>query len=214
MAPYPTLPLLVVFIAYLLGSLSFSVIMVYLLEGLDIRDQGSGNAGATNVLRTVGRRPAMAVLLLDIGKGALAVGLARWLEVPEPWVGAAAVAAVAGHIFPAFHRLRGGKGVATVTGALGCLDPLPALVAAAVFGLVVLTTRYVSLGSIVATAVFPLFAWLAGRFGWTPPAPAWLLISASLVACLILFRHRSNVRRLWDGTENRLTPRRRQGEIQ
>jgi glycerol-3-phosphate acyltransferase PlsY len=155
----------------------------------------------------------MAVLLLDIGKGALAVALARWLGIPPPWVGAVAVAAVAGHIFPAFHRLRGGKGVATVTGALVCLDPLPALVAAAVFGLVVYSTRYVSLGSIVATAVFPLFAWLAGYLGWTPPAPAWLLASATSVTCLIIFRHRSNVRRLWEGTEHRLT-RARQGDTQ
>lgn len=199
----------IVLIAYLLGSLSFSLIVVRLLTGTDIRESGSGNAGATNVLRTAGRWPAVVVLFLDIGKGALAVWLARWAEVPDPWVGAAAVAAVAGHIFPALHRFRGGKGVATVTGALGSLDPLPALFSILVFFGLATTTRYVSLGSIVGTAIFPLAAWLAGRLGWTAPAPTWLLICASLVTVLIVVRHRSNIRRLLAGTEHRLGDRQR-----
>lgn len=197
-------PAIVILGAYLLGSLSSSLIMVRLLEGTDIREQGSGNAGATNVLRTVGRWPAVVVLLLDIGKGVLAVWLARWAELPDPWVGAAAVAAVAGHIFPIFHRFRGGKGVATVTGALGSLGPLAALCSVLVFFALVVTTRYVSLGSVVGTAVFPLAAWLLGRLGWTAPAPTWLLISAGLVTGLIIVRHRSNIRRLLAGEEHRL----------
>ena len=202
-------PSWVVVLAYVLGSISFSLIVVRLVCGTDIREHGSGNAGATNVLRTAGRWPAVLVLISDIGKGALAVGLARWAEVPDPWVGAAAVAAVAGHIFPVFHRFRGGKGVATVTGALGPLQPLAMLMSVLIFLIVVIWTRFVSLGSMVAIALFPLAAWMCGRLGWTAMPPAWLWFCSMAVTFLIILRHRGNLYRLWVGTERRLGERRR-----
>lgn len=201
-------PVWVVAAAYVLGSVSFSLIVVRLLVGTDIREHGSGNAGATNVLRTAGRWPAILVLISDIGKGALAVGLARWAGVPDPWVGAAAVAAVAGHVFPIFHRFRGGKGVATVTGALGPLNPLAMLMSVVVFLVLVTWTRFVSLGSMAAIAFFPLAAWISGWLGWTPMPPAWLWISSIAVTFLIIVRHRGNLYRLWVGTERRLGERR------
>jgi len=194
--------------SYLLGSVSFSVLIVRAVRGFDLRERGSGNAGATNTLRTAGPVAAVAVLLLDVGKGVAAVLAARALGAPGPVVGAAAGAAVVGHTFPLYYGLRGGKGVATATGALGTLAPLPALPAAAVFFAVVAATRYVSLGSICALALFPAFVYLAGRVGWTEPAPGWLLATAAGVAALVVGKHRGNLERLIAGEENRLGERR------
>lgn len=189
--------------AYLVGAISFSLIVVRALRGIDVRTTGSGNAGATNVLRTAGAGPAFLVLVLDVAKGALPVAAARLLEAPGPVIGAAAVAAVLGHVFPVYYGFRGGKGVATATGALAVLAPVPALAALAVFALVVTATRYVSLASITAAALFPLLILAAGGLGWAPPAPPWLLASSAAIAALIVFMHRANVRRLLAGTENR-----------
>ena len=190
--------------AYLLGSVSFSLLIVRRVLGKDIRELGSGNAGATNVLRSAGRLPAAAVLLLDIGKGVLAVMVARWLDAPGPVIGAAALAAILGHIYPVYYGFRGGKGVATITGAFGTLAPTAAGLAALVFLLVVATTRIVSLGSVVGSGVFPFLIFAVGRFGVTDPAPPWLLITAALGALLVVFKHRENLRRIVDGNERRL----------
>ena len=190
--------------AYLLGSVSFSLLIVRLLRGQDIRDLGSGNAGATNVLRNLGKAPALAVLLLDIGKGVLAVALARALDAPGPVVGAAALAVILGHIFPIYFGFRGGKGVATITGSLGTLALKPALLSALVFLVVLALSRMVSLGSIVGSGVFPLLVYLCGHFGLTPPAPAWLLVTATLAALLIIAVHHENIARILAGKERRL----------
>lgn len=190
--------------SYLLGSISFSLLVVRLLHGKDIRELGSGNAGATNVLRATGRAPALAVLLLDIGKGMAAVGMARLLDAPGPVVGAVALAVILGHVFPIYFGFRGGKGVATVTGAFGSLALRPALLAAVVFLFVVGTTRLVSLGSITACAIFPLLIYFCGRVGLTPPAPGWLLVTTALASCLIVAMHHQNIARLWTGSEPRL----------
>lgn len=190
--------------AYLLGSLSFSLLVVRLLKGEDIRETGSGNAGATNVLRTVGKGPALLVLALDVAKGWVPVVIGRGLEAPGWVLGAAALAAVMGHVFPLFFGLRGGKGMATTVGALASLAPLGASMSAVVFALAVLTTRWVSLGSIGATATFPAWVHLGGRLGWTEPAPAWLLVSASAIALLVIGKHHENIRRILAGTEHRL----------
>lgn len=190
--------------SYLLGSISFSLLVVRWLEGTDIRSLGSGNAGATNVLRATGKGPAVLVLLLDVAKGALAVWMARALEAPGPVVGACAVAAVAGHVFPVYYGFRGGKGVATATGAMAGLAPVPALGAVVLFVLLVATTRMVSLGSIVAIGSFPLLLLAFARLGWSPEPKAWLLVSASFLALLIVAKHHQNLGRILTGRESRL----------
>lgn len=189
--------------AYLLGSVSFSYLIVKLKEGRDVRSVGSGNAGATNVLRASGLEAAVLTLVLDIGKGVAAVLGTRLLDAPPPVVGGAAFAVVLGHIFPAFLGFRGGKGVATAAGALGALEPGAMLATLGVFMAVVAWKRYVSLGSIVAALVFPLLAWIGHRQSWFHSDP-WVVIASAAIAALILFRHRGNLDRLRRGAEPRL----------
>ncbi len=190
--------------AYLLGSVSFSLLIVRAQRGFDLREHGSGNAGASNVLRLVGKGPAAAVLLLDVAKGVVPVQIARALDAPGAVIGSAAVAAVVGHVLPVFHGFRGGKGVATVTGALGSLSPIPACLALGVFVTVVAATRYVSAASVVTVASFPLLLYVCGRAGWAPAPPGWLIASAVAIAILVAVKHRDNFRRLAAGTEHRL----------
>jgi glycerol-3-phosphate acyltransferase PlsY len=189
--------------AYLLGSVSFSYLIVKIREGRDVRSVGSGNAGATNVLRASGPKAAVLTLVLDVGKGVAAVLGTRLLEAPPPVVGGAAFAVVLGHIFPAFLGLRGGKGVATAAGALGALEPGAMLATLAVFMAVVAWKRYVSLGSIVAALVFPWLAWLGHRLAWFHSDSS-VVIASAAIALLILFRHRGNLDRLRRGAEPRL----------
>lgn len=196
--------LLLIPAAYLLGSVSFSVLVVRWLEGRDIRTVGSGNAGATNVLRSSGPWPAITVLVLDIAKGALPVLAARLLAAPGPVVGAVAAAAVVGHVAPVWYGFRGGKGVATLSGALTPLAPLPALLAVAVFALTVGVTRWVSLGSICAIGGFPLLLALASHLGLGEPVEPWLLVTASGLSLLVVAKHHANIGRLLAGTEHRL----------
>ena len=190
--------------AYLLGSVSFSYLIVKIKEGRDVRSVGSGNAGATNVLRASGRRAASLALLLDLIKGIAAVVGARAFEAPPPVVGGAAFAVVLGHVFPAFLGLRGGKGVATSAGALGALEPAAMLATLAVFVVVVLWKRYVSLGSIVAALSFPLLVWSGHRLGWGGREDLWFVAASGAIAALIVFKHRSNLDRLRRGVEPRL----------
>ncbi len=194
--------------SYLLGSLSFGLIVVWVLRRVDLRTLGSGNAGATNVLRTSGRWPALLVLALDIGKGILPVRVARQLEAPPEIVAAAALAAVLGHVFPVFFGFRGGKGVATGFGAFVSLLPLPAGAALAIFLAVVATTRYVSVGSILAALSVPVFAVLFARAGWIAPSPPIALALASATASVVVLKHLGNLQRLFAGTERRLGRRR------
>ena len=190
--------------SYLLGSISWSYLIVHASSGIDVRTVGSGNAGATNVLRASGLLPALAALALDVGKGAAAVVAARLLEAPGPVVGGAALAVVLGHVFPAYHGLRGGKGVATASGAFAGLAPLPAALAILAFLLITVTTRFVSLGSITGLSLFPALLYLCGRIGWTPEPPTWLLASAVAITVLIVYKHHDNIRRLRHGTESKL----------
>ena len=190
--------------AYLLGSISFSVVIVKLIQGLDVRTVGSGNAGATNVLRAAGRKAGAAVLALDITKGVTAVVVPRVLDAPPSVVGSAAVAVVLGHVYPVFFGFRGGKGVATSAGALGALAPVAMALGLVLFAAVVTWKRYVSVGSMITAAAFPLLAWAGHRLGWSDYGGPWLLGSAAAIALLILIRHASNLRRLRDGTEPRL----------
>ncbi|HEX7252675.1 MAG TPA: glycerol-3-phosphate 1-O-acyltransferase PlsY [Thermoanaerobaculia bacterium] len=192
----PAAALLVV-VGYLLGSLSFAVILVRLKTGKDIRGEGSGNPGATNVLRGYGKGLAALVAAGDIGKGAAAVLLVRLVTADPRYAAAAGVAAVVGHIFPIFYGFRGGKGVATAVGVFLALAPLAMLVGLAIFFLVVLITRYVSLGSCVTAVLLPP---LAGLFH----APRAVLAAAAIVAVLIVLKHRENLERLARGEERKV----------
>jgi acyl phosphate:glycerol-3-phosphate acyltransferase len=194
--------------AYLLGSISFSVVVVKLVLGLDVRTVGSGNAGATNALRAAGKKTGAAVLLLDLTKGITAVAVPRALDFSPAVVGGAAVAVVLGHVFPIFFGFRGGKGVATSAGALGALSPAAMVLALLVFVSVVAWKRYVSLGSMAAATSFPFFSMLVHRLGWTGFGGRWLLLSSGTISLIILAKHTRNYRRLRQGTEPRLGERR------
>ncbi|MEM7049920.1 MAG: glycerol-3-phosphate 1-O-acyltransferase PlsY [Acidobacteriota bacterium] len=196
--------LLLVLGAYLLGSVSFSFLIVRAVRRRDVRTIGSGNAGATNVLRAAGLAPALTTLLLDVAKGMLPVWLAERLGLAPVVVAAAAIAVVVGHIFPLYFRFRGGKGVATAIGALGVMAPLVALAVMVVFLLTVLVTRYVSLGSMLGAASYPALLYGLQRLGWVGDEAA-LWIASPVVALLVLVMHFSNFRRLRSGDERPLS---------
>lgn len=191
------IPILVLAIAYLLGAIPFGYLLVRWKTGGDIRSQGSGNIGATNVLRTTGRAAGIATLLLDIGKGYLAVWIAGKLTENSAWATAgAAVVVVMGHAYPVFLKFRGGKAVASVVGAFFCLAPAALAAVMVVFVAVVAWTRHISMGSIVGAAVLPLAVWLIEL----PPAP----VEAAAIICgaFVIYRHSSNIQRLRAGTES------------
>lgn len=191
-------PPLFVIIAYLLGSISFAVLLVRATTGKDIRAEGSGNAGATNVLRAHGKKLALSVALLDVAKGAAAVLLMRLVTADPLWGALAGVAAVLGHVFPIFYAFRGGKGVATAVGAFVVLAPLALLCCLAVFVLVVALTRYVSLGSVIAMVLLPP---VAGLLFHVPRA---VVTGAAVTALLVVFKHLGNLKRLALGQERKL----------
>ncbi len=206
----------ILLLSYLSGSLAFSLWAGRVLRGVDLRTVGSGNLGATNVLRALGWKAAVPVLLLDVLKGALPVVLIAQLRLgPGPlpfgitqfWLSMlAGVAAIAGHLWTPFARFRGGKGVATATGVFAAVAPWPTLVCFVLFGVVTGLTRIVSLGSIVAAlALLPLLVFLHPR--QAPLVP--LLIIAVPLVSLIVWKHRANIVRLRAGTEARIgaTPR-------
>ena len=199
---------LVVVLAYLLGSIPVGYLVVRFAEGGDVRETGSGGTGATNVTRRAGRKAGVVTLLLDALKGAAAVLLARSVLTEDFginwWVAASGLAAIAGHVFPVWLRFRGGKGVATGLGVFLVLSPISVLLSVPIFLLMVRITRYVSLGSIAATAALPLWVWLLNARGSGGVTPAPLLTTAAAGAALIIFMHRANVVRLLSGTENKL----------
>ncbi|MGA9994985.1 MAG: glycerol-3-phosphate 1-O-acyltransferase PlsY [Pyrinomonadaceae bacterium] len=201
------LPILILVLAYLLGSIPFGYLIVRAKEGADVRETGSGGTGATNVTRRAGKFAGIVTLLLDAAKGAAAVVLARWLLTPDfgvNWfVAAAAILALLGHIFPVWLGFRGGKGVATGVGIFLCFAPLALLCAALIFILIVAATRYVSLGSIIATASFPLFLWLLSSLVKPVANLAPMMATAIIGGAFIIFMHRANVGRLMRGTESK-----------
>lgn len=194
------LALLLVAVSYLLGSVSFAVLIVRLKTGGDIRAEGSGNAGATNVLRSHGKALGILVALLDVGKGAAGVVLVRLVTADPRAAAAAAFAAILGHVFPIFYGFRGGKGVATAVGAFAALAPWPTLVCVGVFVAIVAISRYVSLGSIVAMTLLPLSASL-----FHAPFPT--IVAAAAAAVLVDLKHLENIRRLSRGEERKLGAR-------
>lgn len=194
--------------AYLLGSIPFGYVIVRLRAGRDVRSTGSGNIGAANVIREFGAVAGLATLLLDAGKGYLAVWLAaRYTHHALTWMVVAAVAAIAGHVFPVWLGFRGGRGVATGAGVF-LLICWPAVAgAAAIWLLVVLFWRFISLGSIAAAASLPLLVYLLYAPGHAPSHM--LSLGAALSAILILVKHRPNIERLIAGTEPRFRLRRK-----
>lgn len=190
--------------AYLLGSVPFSFLIVKAVKGTDVRRVGSGNLGATNVLRAAGPGLATAVLLLDIGKGMLPVLAGLRFGLAPAVLGMAACAAVAGHVFSIYLGFDGGKGVATAVGAFAALSPAATFIGILVFGLLVAWKRYVSLGSVALVATVPVMIPALGALGWTAAPPPALTVAAMAIAALVISRHRGNLRRLWSGRERRL----------
>ena len=192
--------------AYLLGSVPVGYLLVRIFRRQDIRTVGSGNIGATNVLRSEGKALGAATFILDVCKGALAVLLASMIAgsvlpgVPQRNVEAlAALFAVLGHMFPVWLRFRGGKGVATGFGVFLVAAPWAALSAITVFAIVCALTRYVSLASILGAASFPVFAWFMVK----GERPVFFIGVQAAVALLIIVKHHPNIRRLLAGNEHR-----------
>lgn len=190
--------MLPVLFGYLAGSVPFAFLLAR-RAGIDVRVAGSGNVGATNVFRTTGAWRAIAVLSLDLVKGAAAVLVGNLLAGGVVAVLAGA-AAIVGHIYPVWLRFHGGKGVAVAAGVFSILSPVATVIAAGLFFVTVWLTRYVSLGSIAATLALPPVAWCSG-------APDIVVATAFGCGALILFRHRGNFRRLRLGTERRMGSR-------
>jgi glycerol-3-phosphate acyltransferase PlsY len=191
------LEILAILIAYLLGAIPFGFLLVKLTKGADVRASGSGNIGATNVLRTSGRTDAVATLVLDIAKGFLAVWIAAKLTGDAPlWTSLAALAVMAGHAFPVFLRFKGGKAVASFIGAFLFLTPLPLGIALLLFVIVVARTWHISAGSIVAAGTFPFGVWMILH----PPFE--ITLAAFIAGAFVVYRHRSNIERLKAGKEN------------
>lgn len=196
--------LLILIIAYLIGSIPFGYLIVRTKGGGDVRQTGSGGTGATNVSRRAGKAAGVLTLLLDAAKGAAAVLIAQNVSGSD-WVkAAAAVAVIVGHIFPVWLGFRGGKGVATGVGVFLVLAPIALLCAGIVFVSIVFFTRYVSLGSVMAAALIPLLVWLQNVFVEPVANLRPLLTAATTGALLILFAHRGNIGRLAKGTESRI----------
>jgi acyl phosphate:glycerol-3-phosphate acyltransferase len=192
-----TRDVVLVAIAYLAGSVPFGLLIARLKGNVDLRRVGSGNIGATNVLRAVGKGAAALTLIGDIGKGAAAVALARGLGASSRILAAVALAAVLGHLFPIFLRFRGGKGVATTLGVVLAAMPVVGGLLLLVWLLVAVVWRYSSLAALAAAAALPALVWLLdGR-------PVMVLFGA-LLAALIFWRHRENIGRLRHGTEGRI----------
>jgi glycerol-3-phosphate acyltransferase PlsY len=185
-------------VAYLIGAIPIGFLVARVFGVTDIRRHGSGNIGMTNVLRTAGKTPAILTLVGDVMKGAVAVAIGGALARHEPLgVALASVAAVTGNCWSVFLGFRGGKGVATGLGAMLWLVPLAVLPSAVVFLVVVATTRFVSLGSLLGTVGMPVVALALGY-------PRASVVAAAVVAVIIVARHHDNITRLMRGTENRL----------
>jgi len=195
-------PLTWAVLGYLVGSIPFGYVLTRLFSGEDIRESGSGNVGATNVSRKLGLAGGIATAALDIGKGSLAAALALHFTHHPYWTALAGLSAVLGHCYPVFLKFQGGKAVATFLGVFAVLSPWVTLAGLGLFIGVTAISGYVSLGSMVLAAAFPVLLYVFNQ------AEAYIL-AASCIALLIVWRHRKNIKRLLDGTERTFTLRRR-----
>ena len=208
------LPFAVIALAYLIGSIPFSYLVARAFSGKDVRVEGSGNVGATNVARTAGRGAGVLALLLDAAKGYAVIVLARWIasrpewpfaagvqpwESREMWIALAGLVGVLAHMYPVWLRFHGGKGVATAAGVILALDPRVFLASVIVFAIVVLVSRTVSLASILTAASIPLlFRFIAHD------SPFWRTVISIGIAVAVIVKHHSNIARLVQGRERKL----------
>lgn len=192
-----TYHLIFVPIAYLLGSVPFGLLVARAMGGADPRSVGSGNIGATNVRRSAGKKAGVITLLLDLFKGFAPVYVAWYMGAGSFVLSLVIFCAVIGHVYPVFTRFKGGKGVATACGAFFAVSPAAAVLVVLSFVLVVAFKRYVSLGSIIGTALMPVFLFLM-------PGAKHFTVVGILVAVVVIARHRENIKRLVAGTENRV----------
>ena len=198
----------IIVFSYLLGSLPLGIIVSKLWKGIDIREHGSKNPGATNVYRVIGPIPALIVLVLDIGKGLVATLWLGRISIGQPFLNPvsliilAGIAVILGHVFPVFVGFKGGKGVATGLGVLISLAPVETIIALLLFLIIVGITRYVSLGSL-SSATFILLALIFEKYYLHKPISPVLLIMVLVIAIFIFYTHRSNIKRLLNGTENK-----------
>ncbi len=191
------IPLAALVSAYVLGAIPFGYLLVRFTTGADVRASGSGNIGATNVLRTTGRAAGVATLVLDIAKGFAAVWIAGRLTGHDPlWTSLAVLAVMAGHAYPVFLGFKGGKAVASCVGAFLCLTPVAIAATLVVFVAAVAWTRYISMGSIIASATLPLAVWILAK----PALPP--LLAAIVAGGFVIYKHSSNIQRLRQGTEH------------
>jgi acyl phosphate:glycerol-3-phosphate acyltransferase len=204
--------IIIILFAYLLGSISPSIILSQLVKGVDIRTYGSGNAGMTNAMRLLGAKWGTVVALIDLAKGFCAAWVIPHilLDYSQPLIMdeilirlIAGFAAVVGHIWTVFFRFKGGKGVLTMAGAALGVAPAPVGICFGIFLLVLLTTRYVSLSSILAIGIFPFMVYMH-EWIFQIPASAYLKIFSFCLAALIIYTHRANIVRLWKGEERKI----------
>jgi glycerol-3-phosphate acyltransferase PlsY len=208
------MPVALLVVAYLAGSIPFSFLIARVFAGKDVRQEGSGNVGATNVARTAGKAAGVLALAGDLAKGVAVIVIARWIvsrpewpygvgpqpwESREMWIALAGLVAVLGHMFPVWLRFHGGKGVATAAGVVPALDPRVFVASLIVFAIIVLVSRMVSLGSILTAASIPLlFRFVA------IDSPYWRTVIGIGIALAVILKHHSNIARLARGTERRL----------
>ncbi|MBI3585172.1 MAG: glycerol-3-phosphate 1-O-acyltransferase PlsY [Nitrospinae bacterium] len=208
--------ILVIIASYLIGSISPSIILGKILKGIDIREHGSGNAGSTNAFRVLGKWAGITVLLLDIFKGYFAVKFISPLTGENPVIVSlpnlsptlvailSGFAAVTGHVWTVFHSFKGGKGVNTATGVLLAVIPIPTILAACVFLIVLFITRYVSLGSMLASLSLPIILIIMSLRAKGEAIPSELIIFAAIIPIFIIYTHRANIKRLRRGEENKI----------
>lgn len=186
-----------ILLGYLLGSVASAIVVCRMMGLGDPRSEGSGNPGATNVLRLYGKKPAALTLAGDVFKGLLPVLLARLLQMPDSIIALTGLAAFIGHLYPLYFRFQGGKGVATLFGVLSGAGWLLGLSFMATWLVLALLFRYSSLAAIIAAVMTPVYSW------WLLPSPAYA-ISFSLMAAILIWRHRTNIRNLIAGTEDKI----------
>lgn len=204
--------IMIAVVAYLIGSINFSIIISKKVAGFDVRQKGSGNAGTTNVLRAVGKKAALITLICDILKGVVAIGIALLIgnivqNVDKALlVQIAGIFVVIGHTFPIFFKFKGGKGIATSLGILLITNWQIGLICL-VFALVLMAiTRMVSVGSIAAAILFPVLVIFINQNYIVPDANNWKYLIFSIILCIIvLFNHRENIKRILNGTENKIS---------
>ena len=195
-------------ISYFIGSIMGSMVMGRLKGGVDIRTMGSGNAGGTNALRTQGLAFALGVVIIDVGKGAIGAGVIPSLSVPfvaeDPAVSrtlltyVCAGASVVGHVWPIWHRFRGGKGAATLVGTMSVLAPILLVPMLSIWALVLILSGYVGLATVIASVAAPVYVAVTQL-----PEAQWLFYYSLVFAIYMIYTHRSNIRRMREGTENR-----------